>query len=142
MTRVDFYVLEDGAQGNRYALACRIAEKAWKQGHKVLIHAASENDARHIDRLLWTYRELSFVPHAIGNGDNDDVNPVLISPGLTASPLHDVLINLDVNTPAYFSQFERVAELIDHDPAYRASGRDRYRFYRERGYPLYKHDIK
>ena len=63
MTQVDFYVLEPAAAGDRFQLACRIAEKARRAGHRVLIHSPLETETRHIDGLLWTLWERSFIPH-------------------------------------------------------------------------------
>jgi len=40
------------------------------------------------------------------------------------------------------SRFERVCEPIDQDPSVRAAGRERFRFYRERGYLLDHHQIR
>ncbi|MEJ2267974.1 MAG: DNA polymerase III subunit chi, partial [Nanoarchaeota archaeon] len=40
MTRVDFYVSPNQAGDAGLQLACRIADKAWQQQHRVYIHAA------------------------------------------------------------------------------------------------------
>jgi len=136
MTRVEFYILEGGRGQDRYQLTCRIAEKAWKSGNRVLIHTGSLDEARHLDHLLWTYRDGSFVPHGLVGQADADLSPILIGHGTDAGGEHDVLINLAREVPAFFSTFERVIEPVDADPDYRASSRERYRFYRERGYPL------
>ncbi len=53
-----------------------------------------------------------------------------------------MLINLADEVPDFFSRFERVAELIDRDPAVRTAGRNRFRLYRDRGYTLNTHNIE
>lgn len=141
MTRVDFYVLQPQARDNRYALACRIVENAWQQGHRVVVHAPSAELASHIDRLLWTHRESSFIPHGLAGQADPALNPVLIDSGGQAEAEHDVLVNLADTVPEHFSRFERVAECVDNDPQARASGRERFRFYRDRGYPLHTHEV-
>ena len=65
MTRIDFYLPGAGARDNRFGLACRLADKAYHQGRRVYLHAASAEQARHLDRLLWTFRDQSFVPHGL-----------------------------------------------------------------------------
>jgi len=142
MTRVDFYVLEAQARGDRYTLACRLAEKAWQQGHRVYLHTRSENESRHLDKLLWTYREDSFLPHGLFGEADAASNPILVGNDPGADEEHDVLINLATEVPAFFSRFERVAETLDQNPQIRAAGRDRYRFYRDRGYSPDTHKIK
>ncbi len=140
MTRVDFYVLKPGSRGNRYTLAARLAEKAWRSGHRVLVAVASEEEQRHMDRLLWTFRDTGFVPHGLLGQADPLLNPVLITLD-NADDEHEVLINLQSAVPEFFSRFQRVAECVDDEPGVREAGRDRYRFYRERGYPLQVHEL-
>ena len=141
MTRIDFYVLQPGAQGNRYALAARVTEKAWKAGRRVLIATASEDEKKHMNRLLWTYREQSFIPHGLLGQADPALNPVLIGTEQEAGEEHDVLVNLCLRVPEYFSRFERVLECVDHDEQVIASGREHYRYYQKFGYPLHLHRI-
>lgn len=141
MTQVDFYVLDEKASGNRYTLACRLSEKIYHQGRRILIHTSSEEETRHMDRLLWTFRQGSFIPHGTEGDCDPKVTPIIIGHRAENEEEHDVLINLASEVPGFFSRFERVAELIDKEPQVVAAGRDRFRFYRDRGYPLNKHDI-
>ena len=53
----------------------------------------------------------------------------------------DLLINLGDEQPIFFSQFERVAEFINDDKELKLLGRERYRFYQQRGYELSTHKI-
>lgn len=141
MTRVDFYVLQPGSRGNRYTLAARLAEKAWHSGHRVLIAVDSEEELRHMDRLLWVHRDQSFIPHGILGKAEADLNPVLLTNAQEPGDEHDVLINLCSKTPEYFSRFARVAECVDQEEAVRQASRERYRFYQGCGYPLNTHQI-
>ncbi|MEW7980318.1 MAG: DNA polymerase III subunit chi [Candidatus Sedimenticola endophacoides] len=141
MTQVDFYILRQQAPGDRYSLACRITEKAWRQGLRVYIHTNSEAESRHIDRMLWTYREDGFLPHDLAGEADPETNPVLIGSAAGGSEEHQVLINLAREVPVFIGGFERVAEVIDHDSQVKQEGRARYRFYRDRGYHLNTHDI-
>jgi DNA polymerase-3 subunit chi len=139
MTRIDFYVLQSQQSHSRELMACRIAEKAWQQKHKVHIHTGSKAQSQLIDDLLWTFQEGSFIPHEIGTANS---SLCTISINHDAEPeCHDVLINLASDVPFFFSRFERVSEIIDQDPECQASGRERYRFYRDRGYELDTHKI-
>ena len=53
----------------------------------------------------------------------------------------DVLINLTDEVLANFSCFERLVECLCLDDEVRELGRERYRYYAERGYPLYIHSV-
>ncbi len=140
MTEVDFYVLGDTRPQARLRFACRLAEKAWRLGHRIHIHTDSPDQTRELDTLLWTFQQNSFVPHAVAGRDQDE-SPIVI--GHDGEPeASQVLINLAAEVPLFFSRFERVAELVDSDEQVRKNGRRRYGFYKERGYPLRTHEIK
>ena len=53
----------------------------------------------------------------------------------------DLLINLGAEVPLFFSRFERVAEIVSGENEDRALARDRFRFYRDRGYSLNTHRL-
>lgn len=143
MTRVDFYVLNQEDPGGRFLFACRLAEKAYQQGHSVYIHADTAADARQLDTLLWTFRAGSFVPHQpMEEGMQPEPDtPVHIGHGSEPGGHDDVLINLAAEVPLFFSRFKRVAEVLDGEEERRREGRERYRFYRDRGYTLKSHQI-
>jgi DNA polymerase-3 subunit chi len=141
VTRVDFYLPPEGAASDRHTVTCRLTEKAYQLGHRVYIHTATQDEARQLDELLWTFRQGSFVPHGLLAATRDELTPVLIGAEADAGEEHDVLINLTDEVPVFFSRFKRVAEVVDGDAAARAAARSRYRYYRDRGYPLEIHEL-
>ncbi len=140
MTLIDFYIMSDQKPDARQRLACKIAEKAYKKGHKIYIHTESEQQSNSMDKLLWTFRGGSFIPHSITNKDNTAA-PVLIGHDSEPECIPDVLINLSHEVPGFFSRFERVAEVITEDAEQKKKGRERYKFYRDRGYELRNHNL-
>ncbi len=142
MTRVSFYILKSQDIHSRQQIACRLAEKAWREGHQVFIYTENAQQSAAMDEALWTFRPESFVPHQILESGNTVAAPVLISHDNTPPPrLMDVLINLNAEQPMFFSQFERLAEIIDDDEQVKQYGRQRYKFYQDRGYPLETHHL-
>jgi DNA polymerase-3 subunit chi len=144
VTQVDFYILESDSDEARLRLACRIAEKATQLDHHVFVHATSDHEALKLDELLWTFSQGSFIPHRVVREalDRPPPEPVLIGVNQPPGPGRwDVLINLAPEVPEFFSRYGRVAEVVDADPARREQSRERYRFYRDRGYPLSTHQI-
>jgi len=63
--RVDFYVLKSAAAKQRWAFACRLAEKAYLKDLRVVIVNDSLSDAQALDDMLWTFNDRSFVPHQL-----------------------------------------------------------------------------
>lgn len=136
MTRISFYVLKGQQELERQVFACRLAEKAFKLGHHVFIHTKDAQQSEQMDKALWAFRAESFVPHQLNTEDDPDNCPVLIGHEGNPPRLMDLLINLNDEQPLFFSQFERMAELINDDDTIKTSGRERYQFYKQRGYDL------
>lgn len=141
MTRVDFYILQQQHAEARQRFACRLAAKAWQQGNRVYIHTAGAEQSRRLDELLWTFNTESFIPHSLDDDAAADAVPVHIGHGGEPQHHDEVLINLAPEVPLFFSRFERVIELVDQHEETRQQGRERFRFYRDRGYPLENHTI-
>ena len=139
MTRVGFYVVHAAEQGQRLHVAARLADKAFAQGHRIFINAVDEAQARELNDLLWSFRPSSFLPHGLQGEDHSDN----IAIGWGQEPLdhNDLLINLQLEIPAFFSRFNRVAEVVTQDPDSLQALRRSWTFYKERGYQLEKHDL-
>ena len=92
-----------------------------------------------LDNALWVDRDISFIPHEQATHPVENC-PVTLGMG-TFAGTDEVLINLASDVPEYFAQMERVLEVIDKQGDDVAQGRDRFRFYRDRGYPMTNHSI-
>ena len=139
MTQVDFYILDLDSDEARLRLACKIVDKAMQRDLHVFVNSSSDGEARRLDELLWTFEQGSFIPHRVVRGEHDAAppEPVLIGVNQPPSPGRwDVLVNLAAEVPEFFSRYERVAEVVDADAVRREQSRERYRFYRDRGYKL------
>lgn len=137
MTRVDFYFNAD----DKLEVVRKLVGKAYQSGLKALLYTADEGTANDLDAAIWTRDKLAFIPHVRCGHPLAGETPILIGtdPGQLAAS--DVLINLDPECPPCFSRFERLLEVVGTDPADRLAARQRYRFYRDRGYPIEDHDL-
>ncbi len=137
MTRIDFYILPDIDEVARQRFTCRLAHRAATAGKRVHIRTTGEA-ADDLDGLLWEYPRDRFLPHA-RLADASGSEPVTVGTE-DEEPTHDeVLINLAAEIPAFFNRFERVSEVVLANQ--RAAGRERYRRYRDGGYPLFHHEL-
>lgn len=142
MTRIDFYILQDVDLAAARRFACRLAVKALAAGgNGVHLHVDDARMAADLDELLWNYPEHRFIPHdlqeAADRGGRQDA-PVVIGWSTPADP-DGLLVNLSADIPTFFGRFQRVVEIVVDEN--RDAGRDRYKFYRDRGYPLFHHDL-
>ncbi|SEO59915.1 DNA polymerase III subunit chi [Aquisalimonas asiatica] len=133
MVQVDFHILDSDDARARLVYACRLTDKARERGHRVFLRVDDDGTAQTLDELLWTFRDRSFIPHAIdGPGAPDE--PVLIGTG--DAPSHgtgDLLVNLAGKPVAEPKAFQRIVEIGDNDPDVRRSARQRFRWYRDQG---------
>jgi len=139
MMRVDFYIVNGEQEHDREIFACRLAEKAYKQGHRVVLRTTDEAQTYALDNLLWTFNPGSFVPHGCDKNDID--NPVRVEHELTADSQHDVLINLNEKAVIELTAFSRIAEIVNQDPSRRSLARQRYKQYRESGLEVNSHNV-
>ncbi len=141
MTRIDFYISKNNDDDARARLACRVAEKAYQMKHSVYVHVDDRQQAEQLDQLLWVFRDRSFVPHCLSDDPLSAEAAVIIGYGNAPAGTPEILINISNEVPGFFSRYERVAEIVGGDENYRQKARERFKFYRERGYPLETHEL-
>ena len=138
MTSIDFYF----NASDRLEVACRLAGKALQKKNRVLIYAPQPEIAQRIDRMLWTAQAVSFLPHCAAHDPLAAETPLLIAAD-EAPPAAgcEVLLNLSSECPPFFERHERLLEIVAQADDERATGRARFKFYRDRGYAISSHDL-
>jgi DNA polymerase-3 subunit chi len=144
---VDFYVLAGSDPGARLRFTCRLVEKAWRMRNRVRVQFDPGGELTAFDQMLWTFSDKSFVPHRRA-GETDAVPSPALPPVVLAETADadasdgGLVINLALEVPAGFEGFERVAEVVDSEASRRQRGRERFRFYRERGIEPATHEMR
>jgi len=133
MTRIDFH----SNVPDKLLYACRLARKARGADCQVVILARDRQQLAALDEQLWTFSEHDFLPHVMLDDPLAARTPILLTTNSEMdAPHHQILINLSDAPPGHFARFERMFEVIAADEADKAAGRERYRYYQQRGYPL------
>jgi DNA polymerase-3 subunit chi len=143
--RIDFYVLASAAPAERWRLACRLVERAYREQLRVIVWSGTESEARTCDELLWTFDDRTFVPHRISRSPEqlkDRGTPVHVTLELDGVDDADLLVNLADRLPEGLPRFARVAEIMDADEQRRRLGRERFKAYRERRLALETHQCR
>ena len=137
MTEVLFYT----HAGNKLQMACQLSGKAMARKMRVLILTPDAGVTEKVGGLLWRTPSTGFVPHCRSADRLAPVTPVIVDH--VAEPIvHDeVLINLCDETPSFFSRFHRLVEIVGLDDGDRERARERFRFYRDRGYDIKTHKL-
>ena len=141
MTEVLFYMLSQETEAEKRNLfACRLAQKAFKEGCRVYLHTPDQASAEVMDRLLWQYPPSGFIPHGLLGQDGSE----RVALGWEDNPgdHNDVLINLATTVPGFVGRFRRASEVVVFTPSIQEPLRKSWAYYRDRGYPIESHEYK
>jgi DNA polymerase-3 subunit chi len=137
VTKVDFYT---GSE-DKLRTACQLSQKAMQNGLRVLLHVPDEATANQLDKLLWHFPPAAFMPHCRSHEVEATAMPVVIGCDETF-PQSELLISLHNECLPFFSRFERVIEIVGQDDDDAKLGRERYKFYKDRGYEMRHFDLR
>ena len=141
MTQIDFYILNSSFSLEREKFACRLVEKAYKLGHRIFVQVADQDQQSTLDKLLWTFRQGSFVPHDLDTSTESESTPVVIGYEGQAIGQREVLVNLSNDIPQNYRSYDRMTEIVDQTSSTTQSARERFRFYRDQGLEIKTHQV-
>ena len=143
MTRIDFYILDETDDTGPIVTACKLCAKAHDEQKKVFAYTLGTGFAADLDSALWTFRQNSFISHEMQDAMQDDSHlaSVIIGEKKPPESHNNIMLNLGEDVPGFFSRFERVLEIVHGNAEQRAVYRERFRFYKDRGYELKSHKL-
>lgn len=126
LTEFGFYHLT--RSGLEQALP-RLLEKAHGAGKRVVLRCRDAERLDQLDRLLWTYRNDSFLPHGSAADGHGERQPIWLTTGMDRPNDAQVLIIVDGAEAGDAALFDRVLELFDgRDAEAVAAARERWRW--------------
>ncbi|WP_225721556.1 DNA polymerase III subunit chi [Candidatus Vallotiella sp. (ex Adelges kitamiensis)] len=131
MTRVDFHTCLQ----NPLDYTCRLVRKAY-QAERQLIVLGEPAILHALDKRLWIFSPLDFIPHCMASSALADETPVVLTTNLDQAPYYPIMINLGREVPQQLMHLDRLIEIIGNKKHELEAGRKRYGFYRSRGYTL------
>jgi len=137
MTAIDFYT----HVADPLRTAGRLVAKAYRQHGSVRVLTPDAATTVAMDRLLWQEPQVAFIPHCRLDSPVAGETPVLVDELLEHAGPAAVLINLHAEPPPFFSRFERLVEIVGERDDQLTAARERYRYYRERGYEMRTHNL-
>lgn len=90
-----------------------LLEKTLQKGWCALVRAPGEERLKHIDGLLWTARDDSFLAHGRWDDANPERQPILLSLSEDNANQADILFALDGVEPEQPGAFKRCAIVFD-----------------------------
>jgi|GEM_PF-216866 len=152
MPKAAFYILPDKEPRTRDLYVCRITAKAYNNKLTVYIYTDNTETNETINTLLWTFNDISFVPHKIYNNGGESTEltaeasstPVLIGNVEPPASHRDVLINItDITspTPNFTTNFSHIIEIIPNEETLHQTAKTRYTQYQQQNYAIVTHDL-
>ena len=145
LTRIDFYYdVKD-----ILLFASRIArklhyEKVISVKHPLVIRCKNQSHCEEVGYSIHNSSKKDFLPFAEFSDESADLFPIILST-VSEIPLWTddiiVLLNLDTKIETTFSSYFRVIEIVDQTELNRQKGRERYKYYKERGYEIFGHRV-
>ena len=148
MPHVNFYILPDDQLSSLLRYACKLAEKHWLSGSRVLIQTDSVDDSKTLNDLLWNVREDSFIPHGIASLEPvDQQQPILISHQKVSDNNFQHIVNLSSRPADTTQQADPtnefvIEECLNQNEERKQCGRQHYKIYRDAGYTLEHHTLE
>lgn len=137
MTRIEFHV----NVADKLQKVIELGEQIVERGQRVMVFTPDTESSSRLENLLWTHPQTGFLPHCRSDNPLAHMTPVIIDWRSEQLAHDEVLINLQNQHPPFFSRFRRLIELVGTDEADKAEARNRYRFYRDRGYEIKHIDL-
>jgi len=147
--RIDFYIVQGDTPEACDRVVCQLADKAWSSGVRLFIRATDRQQATRLDELLWTFRQSSFLPHALLDAQGPEEaagEPILLGQADAMAPdQRGMLINLAPrqanDLQADLQSFPRIAEVACRRPDLLEAARERFRHYRDQGRKPKTHNV-
>ncbi len=132
MTQIFFY----HNAVDRIAAAAALIGKALMHKKALLVYAPDAEVASQIDRQLWLQPPTGFLPHVRNSSPLAGETPAVITDELATQSHSERLFNLSAEVPNAFSRFTSVIEVVGLDERERQAGRERAKYYKDRGYAV------
>jgi len=115
----------------------RLLERARAGGYRIVVRAASAERVEHLNALLWTYDEASFLPHGTPRDGNAESQPVWLTDRAENPNDAGMLVLVDGVDADDLGAFARCCDMFDgNDDAAVQAARERWRRAREAGHTL------
>ena len=115
----------------------QLLERALKGGFRVLVQASSNERVEHLNQVLWTYNDASFLPHGSARDGNADRQPIFLTAGGDNPNNATMLILVDGAHGTGIDNFQRVCDMFDgNDEAAVEDARQRWREAKAAGHTL------
>jgi DNA polymerase III subunit chi len=95
----------------------RLLERARAEGYRVVVRGASANRVEHLNAVLWTYDEASFLPHGASRDGNAANQPIWLTHEDDNPNGATMLVLVDGAEPGDLAPYTHCGDLFDGSDA-------------------------
>ena len=115
----------------------KLLERAWTQGYRIVVRAASAERVEQLSSTLWTYDEAAFLPHGSARDGNAAVQPIWLTHFSENPNDASMMVLVDGVEADDIGSYARCADLFDgNDAGAVEAARTRWRRAREAGHTI------
>jgi DNA polymerase-3 subunit chi len=115
----------------------RLLERARAEGYRIVVRAASAERIEHLNALLWTYDEASFLAHGSARDGNPASHPIWLTDRSENPNEAAMLVLVDGVDAEDLGAFHRCCDMFDgSDPEAVEAARRRWRQAKDSGHTL------
>ncbi len=135
--KVDFYLLNEADERLYYRAVCGFVQQTYQQTQALYIYTESVEQAHKMDQLLWTFNDISFIPHSLETNE-EKACMIWIGVGAHAKQFHPHawLLNLTQTIGDFFMYFHRIIEFVPNCVKAKEQARKKYKQYKTKNLPL------
>ena len=139
MSQTHLYFIETRSNEQRHLL-CHLVDFLYENGKRIQILADSTMAAQHLDGLLWTFSQESFIPHRVlpSNVTGAVPEPVVITVGEKVREGYPVLVCDGTTRPEFIKWFPcAIHFVLMDDPDRRQGSRLLWQTTRDQGFQVH-----
>ena len=114
---------------------CKIVKKYYEEDNKILISSQNSVMIKSINNLLWTFEQLSFIPHATNEQYDPLASVLLFDTNYKNDSIlkndYNIFINLDDEVKTDYHNHEVIVELVSNNEEQKKIARERYLYYKK-----------
>ncbi|MGE4280441.1 MAG: DNA polymerase III subunit chi [Magnetospirillum sp.] len=115
----------------------KLLEKAAQAGMRVVVRAGSEERVEHLNALLWTYADDSWLPHGSARDGEAQSQPIWLTQAEENPNSATVLVLCDGARPTSLDGWDRCLDLFDgNDETAVLAARERWKAWKGEGHQL------
>ncbi|HUC67210.1 MAG TPA: DNA polymerase III subunit chi [Stellaceae bacterium] len=114
-----------------------ILERGVAAGHRIVVIAGSSERVEHLNDLLWTYNDASFLPHGSARDGNAERQPIWLTASDENPNAATMLVLVDGASSSRLENYARCCDIFDgNDEAAVAAARGRWQDAKAAGHQL------